>query len=777
MGMRLRLSDRVEPDGPDSEGETLLDLGKLPGIIRRQRWLLGFWVAVMVALGVLVLATTPLRYRAVASVLLIGEPESRADQVGAIGVVTPASLDTAQQLLRSRTLALRVVDTLGLHDDPIFLDKPTSLLSRVIGTATGAVRRLLALVEPAPALRSGPVRTAADLDSDRREAAARRLQQDLFLNSSARSAAIEIGVEGHDAEQTARIANAYPDAYSADRLETSFDATTQTTQFLRQRIDELETDARRAALEAETFRATSGLVESGDRLLTEDTLARFSGELAQAQADLARADALVASYDALIARGPVALTEDDGLRASLPGDVRVAEMGQVLSDLTARRAEVARAFGDSHPQVAVIDDQITVQARRIFAETERQSEVARGEADLARARVTSLRGGLVPLVDANSEALRLQIEYRILQQRADSFTRLYEVFLSQFQEAEQLRLYTVDQIRVLTPADVPRGPSSPSSRRVLALAIVLGLLIGAAHAALRELRDTTVRTEADVIDGLGVRFLGYLPVLPPVLRDRGRSDRSPPDRSPDGPEDPSLNYPLAHVAAADSDYAETLRAVRSAATRGADGSGGCIIGVTSLLGHRGKTTVAADLAGMISLTRGRVLLVDGDPRTSALSRALGLTAGDALLPALSGTGAGGRGQSTITGTMVDVVGWPGGSGAQSPTEILSSTAMHAALAHAAETHDVVVVDMAPLDLGMDARELLPSIDVVVLVARWGRTPIADLQHALLDEPHLADRLAGIVLDEVDPKGLRRYAGPPRLRPGPMGGNLDDLTAS
>ena len=777
VAARLRLKDLNERDGAEPDAESLLDLGKLPGMLRRQGWLLAFWIATFVAVGVLFLATTPPRYRAVASVLLIGEPERRADQVGAIGVVTPASLDTAQQLLRSRALALRVVDMLDLHEDPAFLDTPTSLLSRVTGTATGAVRGLLALVEPAPEPRSGPPRTDAERDLDRREAAARRLQQDLFLGSRSRSAAIDIGYEGYDAALAAGIANAYTAAYTADRLETSFDATTQTTQFLRQRIDELEADARRAALEAETFRAGSGLVESGDRLLTEDTLARFSGELAQAQAELARADALVGSYDGLLAQGTEALTEDDGLRASLPGDGRVAEMGQVLSGLTARRAEVARAFGDDHPQVAVIDEQIAAQSQRIFAETARQAEVARGEAGLARARVASLQGGLVPLVEANSEALRARIEYRILQQRAEAFTRLYEVFLTQFQEAEQLRLYPADQIRVLTPADVPRGPSSPSSRRVLALAIVVGLLVGAVHAALREWRETSLRTASDVTDGLGVRFLGYLPVPPVALRGRGGADRAHRPEPENGSTNRPIAYPLAHVTAAGSSYAETLRAVRSAVASGADGAGARVIGVTSLAGNEGRTTFAADLAGMISLTRGRVLLIDGDPRTSVLSRTLGLTAEDDPFPASFAEGADGVAGSTIAGSAVDVSGWPDGTGSRDPSEILSSAEMHAAIARSAEAYDCVVVDMPPLDLGVDARELLPAIGAVVVVARWGETRIEDLRHALLDQPTLEDRLGGVVLCDVDPKRLRRYTGSREPLPVQQRGNLDDLTVS
>ncbi|MGB3556848.1 MAG: Wzz/FepE/Etk N-terminal domain-containing protein [Jannaschia sp.] len=410
MQLRLRDSDMADRQaGSAPSGEVLIDFGKLLAIARRQKWVVAGWVGVFLLLGIVVLATTPPSYRAVASVLLVGDTERRAEQVGMTGNVTPAALDTAQQLLRSRALALRVTEALDLDTNEVFLNQPVSLASRIIGTATGAVGGALDALTPQPERAAGPPATPESRERSRREAAAKRLQQRLFLGGSSRSAALDIGIELHDPGLAARIANAYTAAYTADRLETSFDATTRTTEFLQQRLGELEADARRAALDAEVFRAESGLVETGDRLLTEDTLGRFSGELSEAQAQAARSEALVASYDAALARGPEALTGGEGQRLSLPGDLRLAEMEQALSGLTARRAEVVRNFGEDHPQVTALDAQIADQARRLYAEMERQAEVARGESNVAEARVASLRDALVPLVDANSEALRAQI--------------------------------------------------------------------------------------------------------------------------------------------------------------------------------------------------------------------------------------------------------------------------------------------------------------------------------------------------------------------------------
>ncbi len=768
---RMSESDASPTAGPQADGgEVLIDFGKLRQAARRQRRVLLLWIGGFCLLGIAYLATTPPSYRATSTVLLAGQSTGPVEDVEVSTNLTDSWIETAQQVFRSHDLALRVDDILSLHDNPDYLNAPTSLTSRIIGTVVGSVRQVLDLLSPKPDFDSGGDGTSSAEDTAAqalKSKIARGLQADLIVGRVGRSNALEIGIELHDPVLAARIVNAYTDAYTSDRLSKSFEATTRTTEFLQQRLSELEADARKAAMDAETFRAEAGLVATGDNLMTEENLNRLNAELSLAQGEAARSRALVASYDAALARGADALTEMDQGRQSLPGDERLAEMGQALSALTARRGTVLRNYGPDHPRLEVLDAQIDESARRLYAEMERQAEVARGELEVAQARVASLRDAIVPLVEENSEALRAQIEYRLLEQRTDTLMRLYETFLSQFQETEQLRLYSGSQIRVLTPAEVPRGAASPSAKRVLAIAIVLGLMFGLVHAAIREGRERYVRTAADVIDGLKLRFLGYLPKLSPVERDRAApepdADAANADTGPTGgegsPRRHVIHYPLAHMTGPRTRYSETLRTIRNVSQSSMESRSGTMIGITSILPSEDKTALAADFAGILSVSSSSVLLVDGDPRSRRLSRMLGLESGSDLADVIADTADWRDCRATIAGTNVDVIGWSGATALSHPTDVLSSRGMGEFLIAASREYTHVVVDLSPLGPVVDAREVVPYVDQVVLMAPWGKTPYELVNRTLQQEPELSSRLIGVVLGAVDMDELKRYIGP------------------
>jgi protein tyrosine kinase modulator len=70
-----------------------------------------------------------------------------------------------------------------------------------------------------------------------------------------------------------------------------------------------------------------------------------------------------------------------------------------------------------------------------------------------------------------------------------------------------------EQFRVLDPPRLPERPISPNRVQISAAGLALGLLCGIAFAALLELRDTTFRTESDVIQVLDLPVVAVVPSL------------------------------------------------------------------------------------------------------------------------------------------------------------------------------------------------------------------------------------------------------------------------
>ncbi|MBS1302177.1 GNVR domain-containing protein [Loktanella sp. SALINAS62] len=783
FGIALRNSDRRMDQGPPpKESGTVIDFDRILAGFRRQRAILALWIFVMCVLAIAITVTTPPTFRASATLMITDDGGSETiGAIGAQGALTADEIQTAEQIFRSRALAMQVTDRLELQDDPRFTDRPVAMASALIESAMGAARDavdfVVSLFLPAEDAPTGPPMTEAEMDAAQRQAAARNLQSGINVYQVGRSTAINIAFNLHDPVLAAEIVNAYADTYVTDQLTASFERSALTTEWLQQRLDELEADSRQAAMDVQQYRSENDLMTVRDTLVSEGNVDRFNLELTEARAEAARLRARVRAYEAALALDAETLLEDDALRLSLPGNEQFNTLRETLNSLQARRAEIVRDFGPDHPQLATLDRRLGDAARRLHAEMERQVEVARGELEVAETQVASLQQVLDPAVATNDEASRALVELRLLEQRAESLARLHEAFLVELQEAGQLASFPVANVRILTPADVPRDPISPSKRRAVMLAVILALLFGTIHAVWREWRDRGARSERDVTEELGQPFLGYLPSL-------GRRDRLAPntvaalkghrkkkwakelaqslqERPRPTPETvgmPVIDFPLASIADPNSPYCETLRRVRNAIGRTNGGQGG-VLGITSLLSGEGKTHVGTDLADILSLQNGPTLLMDCDVRSLSLSRAVGIRNGIKIEDVLENRVDWRQSLVRLGGTEVDVLGWDSSAGIGKPSELLGSDKMLQLIMDAAQQYQTVVLDLAAISPTVDVRELMPVIDQIVFLAQWGRTPLVSLQRALKTEPEMRDRMVGVVLNQVNLRQLRSYAEP------------------
>ncbi len=778
IGMRFRDNDnRIELE-PTRGGEGgTIDLSRVLAAVRRQRWTVGIWVVIGILAGVAYLATTPKQFRAETSVLLAGKVNRTIEDVSTLdgGSVSENALESAQQVIRSRQIALLVTDALDLHNNESYLNTPSSGLSKLIGTGVGILRAPIVALRM---LRAEPVETAEpaaappterQIDEARRQAVARSLQQQVQVYRVGRSNVFVLGFASHDPAIAAAVVNAYADAYAADLLNANFETTARTTEWLQQRLTELQGQAETAAMAAERFRAENGLVASRGALMSEDNVSQLNSDLSTAITEAARARALVQTYTGLLELGPEALTENRAASYSLPGDTRLATMQEALSALVVRLRQIETDFGADHQQAVVLRQQIADQADVLYAAFQRAAEQARGELEIAEARETALRESLGQAVATNDEAGAAQIQLRALESRALTLSTLYETMLGRFQEIDQQKDFPISNVRILSQADVPQSPFAPRGSRVLILMMVVGGLFGVVHGIRREWRDRFVRTAEEVQNGLHQQFLGYLPRIDDTatglveewgpasgaVRKTQKSGGSAVEQSAVAAAR-ELRVGLHALAHPRSHFAEALRSVRLASDIAAGGTQHRVLGVTSIRPGEGKTRVALELAGVFAATGEQVLLIDLDPRNPGLSRRLGLTGRSGVTASVMGRADWGLNLHRIRGTQVDVLGCEAPKLATYSGEMLATPGLRALINEARSVYTTVIVDLAPLGPVVDARVVMPMIDQTLMVAEWGQTPRQLLRDTLSHEPALTDRLLGMVLNKVDMDALQRY---------------------
>lgn len=748
------------------EGSNFIDLERLLAMAKRQTKVVGIGAVVGLLLGLIYLQTTPPTFTASTSALIDEGMNKMVDEVSAtpVNMQTDAAILSQIEIIKSARLAAVVVDKQKLDQNANFMQPPKSLLSTLVGYARG----FLQIFRSAPDIAGGAELTEAQrkvmADAARKEQAVAMLQSNIMAERSGRSYVISMGYRSHDPKLAADITKAYADAFVADQLDASFDATEKAAVWLQGRLEELRTSSQKASLEVEKFRAENGLQAARGETIAEQQLSDLNAQLILAQADTAKARARYEQYRIIIESGPEAAVGNSTLSAEEAGNPLISELKKRYSSVSKREQEISAGFGPNHSQAVALRKEQTDLSNQIFRELSQLSETYRNGYEVAQSRETALRNSVSEATGQNSSANQAQVRLRELQQQATALSTLYQTFLSRYEEASQQRSFPIAKVRVISEATTPRGPSSPRTSMVFGLALVLGVVMGAAFGALNEFNERFFRTAEDVRERLGVKFLGYLPLLGSSddKKDGTKTETSkmgtPPPQPPTRAAEAAKRRAKMRIAvdAPASMFAETLRSTKIASDVVLQDLGCKVIGVISMLPGEGKSTVAANLAGLLASNGAKTLLIDADLRNPGLSRSLGIDAEQGLVEAVVSD----KGWQAVVKvdrqTKMAIVPAVVRGRFSHTSELLSSAGMRRFIEDAKATFEYIIVDLPPLGPVVDAKAFAPLADGFVLVAEWGATPRPLVRSALNAEPQIASKILGLVLNKVDLKKLPRY---------------------
>lgn len=113
----------------------------------------------------------------------------------------------------------------------------------------------------------------------------------------------------------------------------------------------------------------------------------------------------------------------------------------------------------------------------------------------------------------NSQVINLSVQDTQHFRAVDIANTTSEVF-----QEEIVELMNVDNVNILSPAEHNENPApiKPNPELNMAIAAVVGLMLGVGIAFLLEYLDTTVKTEQDVEDILDLPILGLISPIPAI---------------------------------------------------------------------------------------------------------------------------------------------------------------------------------------------------------------------------------------------------------------------
>jgi polysaccharide biosynthesis transport protein len=483
----------------DEDTDPGLDFGRLLRAARRQLWIIVLFSCLGLASGAVYLWRAVPRYTAT-TVVVIDSAKDKSGLAASIADLTydSGAIDSQLEVLKSEGVARTVVNNLKLVQD----------VAPVL--PAGGIFRWLSAEKTPPSM-------SPEAKQAQERTLISQLQSNLDVRRVGRSYVINIDYTSPDSVEAARISNAFADAYIGDQLESHFDSMQRSSSWLKQNISELRQKSIDADLAIQKFKSTKGILTSDDKPLGDQQLSELSSALITAKSDLARAETRYAQITELNKANNIPAIVSDTLGSTVINDLRKKYL-----EAASTESELSNSLGSEHLQAVKLRRTMYELSALIDNEMSRIAAAYKSDAEVARARETSLERSLAALAMKNTDTNESMVRLREMQRESESYKTLNATFVQRLQQLEERQSLPASEARVISPASPPTHPSFPKRLLSMTLWLFSGALIGVALGAVREAQDNVFRVAADVREGLGMEFLGMLPAIRPDTADAAK---------------------------------------------------------------------------------------------------------------------------------------------------------------------------------------------------------------------------------------------------------------
>lgn len=697
-------------DAPGEGQDDALSLKDLLRIVIKHKWKL--LAIILLACGmaaVRTLLSTPV-YRA-SSTLQFLMTTQRVVEFNQTDTEQPtwdetSILKTQYELLKSRSLAERVIDELRL-DQVSKSAKANEGLDKKADQDDGWMSRVVS------GYRTMTTPATKDKQQLSREGSISAFLQSVTVEPIRNSRLVRVHVENTNPELAARIANTLVQTFIAMGLERRLESSVYAKNFLEDQIKQVKAKLEDSERKLNQYAQTKQLLTLDEKTnVIGQTYTEYATALAKAEQDRIKAEA---AYEE-IKRNP------DNAPQVLDNKT-VQSYKEAKAKLEIEYQQNLGIYKADFPKMVQLRGQIDKAEGQVKAETAAvtsallsQFKAAQQQENLIRQKVAETKRAVFTTQDSS-------IDMNLLKREVDTNRQLYDGLLQRLKQVNVVGGLTANNVSVVDRADPPLFPFKPDLKTNMAIGLAIGVVLGLCMVFLLEYLDDSIKLPEEVERTLGVPLMGIVPfvgkrkdVEGAVALDVHSSPRSP--------------------------VAEAYRSLRTALQFSTSEGAPRRLVVTSTTRDEGKSTTALSLAINFAQMGHRVLLVDADMRNPSVHKQLGIHNDMGLSNLLSGDyGA----ETLIHETPVPNLSvMCAGPIPPNPVELL----MGPKLATLVDTATVqgahfVIVDAPPL-LGIaDSVVLGNQLQNILFVVQAGRTRKSHIRDALRRL-----RLAGLV-----PRGI------------------------
>ena len=319
--------------------------------------------------------------------------------------------------------------------------------------------------------------------------------------------------------------------------------------------------------------------------------------------------------------------------------------------------------------------------------------------------------------------------------------------------------------KIVDSAVVPAGPSSPNYTKNALIGFLLGFLLSAGMIVLKEIFNTTIRTEEDIAQVCTHPVLSMVPNMQAGGKKKShyyyaygekkqtKKQKVKAKEKMQKQNEALIGSKVSFVAA------EAYKRLRTKLQFSFADDNKCrVIGLSSALSGEGKSLTAVNLAYTLAQLNKRVIILDCDMRRPTLAEKLTLNKKPGLSEYLTGQHEFkdviqhyGREYEEVVFHAVSA-----GENPPNPVEMLSSLRMERLLAGLREVYDYVLLDLPPVAEVTDAMAVAPKVDGMLLVVRQDYCDRIVLNETVQQFAFINAKILGIVFNCTSEHGGKYY---------------------
>lgn len=736
-----------------------IDLQHYLRTLRKHKWPIVLFTALITGLAAYYAYTATPVYSSTATLLIEQQRANVVSLEELYGVDTENTdyYQTQFEILKSRTLAIRVIDSLDMwQDDELFTPSDT------VVTDTGSTNRAATSVNStgsdglvaddalSTALSGGFVDpqnrglivpespSAQGLTARQKEGVVNGYMKRLGVTPVRNTKLVKLTYQSTSPNKAALVANTIGEKYIESYLDAKLELTTKASTWLQERLQVLRATLDESEQRLIDFKQENGLVDVDGSVgrLNETQLLLLTTELSQARSELSDAEDLLLDVQAS-SGNPELLKSVTTVQA----DPLVRQVQQELGQAQRNLDELRNRYGERHPRVVDATSQISTLNLTLEGYIQRVTESVNKDVQLLRQRVASIEAQL----NTGKQEIQLlgtkKFTLDALEREAATNRDIYDTFFSRMSEARSADGLETANARVSDYAVPANNPIKPKKQLIIALAGLASLVLSMLMAFLYEQMDDTIKGVHDIEGKVGVSLMGVMPLIKSGLLKREK-------RLPLNPTE---------IEDKKGTFMESVNTIRTALFLESQERKTQVIMVTSSIPGEGKSTTSINLAYSFGQME-KVLLIDCDMRRPTVAAAAGLpldTPGLSNLITRSHP-ASACVQRGVFGGAIDVI--TSGPMPENPLEILSSERLKTMIEQLRGYYDRIIIDSAPTQAVSDALVLSKVCDSVVYAIKSHSTSISLVKRGIQRLRQVDANIAGTVMTQVDMAKLVSYGG-------------------